>query len=321
MRRILFCLTLFFLPFSLFAQHALQLEGYQFPGTDPGQGNGNPITFHIGIESGALFGMINEWVFKDVKANQSFDFTVSRLDWQLDPLFYIGAVGSVKPCPRFYIGFGGWLGLPGLFGYLEDRDWDETTGDYIVFSHHDNVLVNAQFADINIGYSFLEENTLILNGIIGFNFKRIYMSGRNGWQEDPPGTVTSVYTYEVITYELYFFTPYLALEAAWAPVPLLTIDAFLSASPFLTFAYAHDKHVGGHVYDDFPQFGFSFSAVLCLSLHLGAGYDLRLKNYFVWIPPFKGRDYQDNNFQSSVKGGASLITYGVSLSIVTGLAL
>jgi hypothetical protein len=272
-----------------------------------------------------LFGMLNEWVFCDINGNGAYDFTLSRLDWQLDPLCYAGVSLSLEPLPRFFIGFGGWLGIPGTLGFLEDRDWDLGTGIYIIFSHHDNVLVSAQFADINLGYSIVYENNFVLNAITGFNFKRFTMSGRNGYQEIPPGTPFATFPGEVINYECNIFIPYFAAEAAWAPLPFLSIDAFISVSPPLTFVYARDNHVGGNYFVDRPQFGFFITGILNLSLHLGAGFDLRLHNMVMWLPPIKGTTYvltPGNDYFTTnplSRGGSSLIIYGITISI--GLSL
>src|SRR3989304_6387100 len=116
MRKI--CLLLLFImtPLSLSAQHALQIEGYQY---QPDK----TFSFDIGLETGALFGTIGEWVFFDKNGDGSFSFVESRLDWQCNPLFYTGLAGSVEFLPRFFIGFGFWLGGPRLLGFMGERGW------------------------------------------------------------------------------------------------------------------------------------------------------------------------------------------------------
>jgi hypothetical protein len=309
-------------PVDLFSQQALQLEN---PDIFLADESAPGCLIDLGLDCGMFFGMINEWLFYDKNNNNTFDFVQSRLDWELEPLFYAGAAGSVELVPRFFIGFGGWLGIPGALGFMQDRDWDLASGNYIRFSRHENVAESALFADINFGYSLVREKMLILNGIMGFNFKRFCMSGQNGYRENPPGTSPMDFSGVVVNYELNFFIPYIALETAWAPLAWLTIDALISTSPFLTFVYARDSRISGDYFLDFPQFGFFFTGILNVSLHLGDGFNLLLNNMLIWAPPFKGKTYTrlaGQNYSTtdpSSRGGAGLVLYGISLSLVYGI--
>jgi outer membrane protease len=305
----------FFTSTAVFSQNALQIEAHGYS-VDHSEGKENVFSLNIGPDAGMMFGMLQEWVFINRDGRTSFDDVYSRLDWQLNPLAYVGATGSLMPLPRFFIGFGGWLGIPGLLGYEEDSDWDLITGVFSTFSHLDNKLSNAVFLDLNTGYSFIYQTHITFNGIIGFNLKQFHMIAQDGWQEMPPGSNHVQIIGAAIDYELNYFIPYLAGELAWTPVNWLTIDLFLSVSPFLTFVYDRDFHILRDLtFQDLPQFGFSLASVLSLSIQFGAGFSLRVKNGFQWAPPFKGYDYVDGTRDTGSRGGSSLIIYSLSLSL------
>ena len=308
-------IAFFVLPVSLYAQHAPELESFRF---SPEEKTGRETAFalSIGPDSGFLFGMLQEWVFIDRDGGNAYDDVLSRLDWQQNPQFYLGVSGSLMPLPRFFIGFGGWMGIPGILGYLEDRDWDAVTGVYDHFSHHDNLLKNSLFFDLNVGYCFIRSSYVLLNGLLGFNYKQIHMTGENGWREYPPGSPAIPMYGEVIDYELNFFIPYLGVELNYAPAQILSVDVFLSVSPWITFVYDRDDHIlAGEYFQDLPQWGFHLSGVISLSFHLGGGWNLCLKNTIMWSPPIKGPSFVGGSLSAGELAGASLLLGGVSLSL------
>jgi outer membrane protease len=292
---------------------ALELESRQFSNTEENVGQ-NVFSFNIAPDFGMMFGMLQEWVFINRDGRTSFDDVYSRLDWQLNPLFYIGAAGSLMPIPRLFFGFGGWLGIPGLLGYEEDRDWDELTGVYEVYSYLNNVLSNALFLDFNVGYSLVYQTFLTFNCIIGFNLKQFHMVGQDGWQESPPGTFDQYLVGPAIDYELNYFIPYIAGELAWAPVNWLSFDLFLSVCPFLTFVYDRDYHILRDLtFQDLPVFGFYIASALSISIYFGSGFSFNIKGNFQWAPPFKGNTYMEGYRVVNARGGSSLLLGGISI--------
>jgi outer membrane protease len=310
---IFICTTL-----CLQAQHALQLETR--PLTISGK-NGDTDSFSLsfGPEAGLLVGMVQEWVFIDWLGVNSYDAVMSRLDWHQEPLYYVGANASIMPLPRLFFGLGAWGAVPGLIGYIEDRDWNDSNGAYTNYSHHDNLLHSALFFDANAGYSLLYYSLFKLNLLAGFNFKQFHMSTQNGWTEYPPGSPPVAFYGEGIDYEVNFFIPYVGTEASWSPVDFFTLDAFAVFSPWLSFVYDRDIHfITGYYFQDLPQFGFYFSGVVSLALHLGAGWDVSIKNTFMWSPPFKGSTYDHGARITNERGGSSLILYSLSVSVNWG---
>lgn len=300
----------------LSAQLVFQLEGgdFQPEATSP---------FSLGLETGTGLGLIQEFVFYDRTADRTYSALLSRLDWQVLPLWFIGITGSLEFAPRWWAALGFWFGLPGPSGFMEDRDWDGMTGDYEIFSHHDNCILDAETAEATIGYSLMTDPTFILNLIAGFHFQRIMFSGRNGYQESPPGTFVQSFDDEVITYDLSYFTASLGLEAGFSPSPIFTIDARLSLSPFLAFVCAWDDHLLTSVtYLDFPDFGFTLQAAISLTVHVTPEWDCSVRNSFYWSPVFKGNTYSkpsDGEFyseDSSAQGGSSRLFYSVSVGAV-----
>lgn len=263
--------------------------------------------------------MLQEWVFIDREGDNAYDDVLSRLDWQQNPQFYVGVSGSCMPFPRFFIGFGGWMGIPSALGDLEDRDWNATTGAYESFSHHDNNLNNSIFLDVNIGYSFVYDSNIILNGLLGFNFKQVSMTCQNGWSEVPPGSAPAPYIGEAIDYEINIYIPYIGVEIKYSPIQAISFDVFLAVSPWVTFVYARDFHHtspwGPEYFQDLPQWGFHLSGVISVSFHLGGGWKIRLENTFMWSPPIKGFSFLDGDLIAGELAGASLLLGGVSLSL------
>ncbi|HEQ72050.1 MAG TPA: omptin family outer membrane protease [Spirochaetia bacterium] len=309
----LFCL-LSLLPLS--AQHALELDGY---GTD----DERPFLLNANLDTGLFFGMIQEWVFYDQGGDGTYDFTESRIDWQVCPVFYVGLSGSIEILPRFFVALGAWIGIPGETGYMEDFDWNTTTGVWTNFSHHDNLLQSAQFADLNAGYSIVYESNLVVNALIGFNFQRFQFSGRDGYLEYPPGSVPVPSSGEAINYDVMFFAPYLGVETVWRATPAFSLDFLGAVSPFLTFAVGRDYHaLLNDLYYDFPRFAVTLSGVLSVSVRLSDLIDLRVKNLVVWTPPSRSGDtyLKENGTDYFVKttvdhGSASRILYSLSVSL------
>jgi outer membrane protease len=318
MRWVLFSFFLFQLSIPLFSQNALELESFQSLNGDMNRKEPT-FFFNIGLDEGVMFGMLQEWVFINRGGNTGYNDVLSRIDWQQSPQFYIGATGSIMPFPRFFIGFGGWLGIPSLLGYFEDRDWDPITGIYSGISHMQNTLINSVFYDINLGYSFIYDTNTILNLLIGFNFKQISMYAQNGWDEVPPGGPPVLRSDRAIDYEINFFIPYIGIELKYSPVPVLSLDTFLSISPWITFIYDRDFHHtspwGPEYFQDLPQWGFYFSGVISLCFHIANGWNIRLKNTIMWSPPIKGPSFLDGSLSGGELAGASLLLGGVSLSV------
>ncbi len=203
---------------------------------------------------------------------------------------------------------------------MEDRDWDQYTGVYSVYSISENRLANAVFTDLNAGLSLVREKAVTLNLLAGFTFRQYHMEAYNALQEAPVGITPFLLPGKVLDYETNFTSVYLGVEAAWRPTARFSLDAFIAVSPFLTFVYARDIHlVTGGYFQDIPFFGFSLSGVVSAVFDLGAGFDLRVKPVIMWAPPFRGKTYIGGYLSSNSRGGASYLLGGLSVSLAFSL--
>jgi len=230
-------------------------------------------------------------------------------------------------CGVVCLGF--WLGIPGPLGYMEDRDWVDPitvvyTGTLGIISFHDNVLRDAVFADINVGYHILKDNILTITPFLGFNFKHIYMSGRDGYQERPPGTLYASFSGEVITYEQNYYIFYLGIQATWSPLLFLDIQLFACYSP-LVFSYNVVIHMPDDEYLDLAAWGHYIYINPAINFRVIENLSLKVHGSFSWVPIFKGASYTKKVYDdeyilfTNSRGGGSLILGGVNLSIILDL--
>jgi outer membrane protease len=318
-------LILLLITYSLHAQHALYLPDKNR------ESESGWLQFAASAETGLLAGMLYEYVFIADDPDGIFNDMLSRLDWQLNPLFYAGVTLQVELWNQLTVDLGFWAGIPALLGSMEDRDWvDPGTGNYTgilgIISFHDNFLTNAFFIDVNVGYKAVDSPCFILTPLIGFNWKHILMSGRNGHQEKPPGTPVGTFDGEVITYEQNYFIYYFGVQATWAPHPLFQLQLFCCYSP-LVFGVNIDKHLLRSLeFVDLPVFGHYFCANPAVCLNITEDLSLRLEGSFNYIPAFQGKIYArplsggDYSLSNDSKGGAGMITWGITLGCVIQLA-
>ncbi|MBN1797107.1 MAG: omptin family outer membrane protease [Spirochaetales bacterium] len=310
---------------SMSAQHATYL-----PDRAP-EINAGWLRLDIAVESGVLFGMLYEYVFIDFESDDKYDDMLSRLDWQLNPLFYAGVTVQAEMWEQLVVGLGFWLGVPLPLGYMEDRDWGNGggyTGNLEIFSHHDNMLLNAVFADINAGYNLVKDSTLVFTPLIGFTIKHVLMSGRDGYQEQPPGTLVQTFDEELITYEQNYYICYIGAQVCWTPHPLLSLQLFCCYSP-LVFAYNVDRHLHPSVaaeYLDLPEFGHYIHVNPVVFIHILKDVSIKAQGSLTYVPEFKGKIYTRPLSGGSFlyitdhKGGASMLAWGMNIACVVHLA-
>ncbi|MDR1893585.1 MAG: omptin family outer membrane protease [Spirochaetales bacterium] len=85
--------------------------------------------FSLGAREGALTGTAYETVYRDKWENR-----LSELTWEIKPLYYLGLSLRLDQegrtnAPTFFSRLDINLGLPGVTGFMEDRDWLGQTAD------------------------------------------------------------------------------------------------------------------------------------------------------------------------------------------------
>jgi outer membrane protease len=314
--RVLMLILLLCILFPLQAQHALYLP------KPPDTKDTDWLSLSMSVDSGLIFGMLYEYVFVDNENDGKYNDTLSRLDWQLNPLVYTGITIQAEMWKSWIFTAGFWVGIPGPLGRMEDRDWGTEslgyTGNLESYSHHDNILKEAFFADTNFGYSILNNDDLFFAPFIGFNFKHIYMSGRNGEREYP-----TYYSWEgeVITYQQNYYIFYVGAQISWTPLSLFTLQLFTCYSP-VVFSYNIDVHNWKATYIDLHIWGQYIHVDAAVSLHISEWINLRLKGNFSYMTAFKGQLYikpdgSDTYFlDTSLRGGGSFILGGAEISVI-----
>ena len=78
-----------------------------------------------------------------------------------------------------------WVGVPGVSGFMEDRNWDwiSGNGEYVTYSISDNNIRGSLFTDLNAGVSILRNDTLIMNILLGFCFSQHDLFSTDTWAE------------------------------------------------------------------------------------------------------------------------------------------
>lgn len=268
--------------------------------------------------------MIKEYVFTDPSHNQRFDFILSRLDWPIKPELLLGLKASFKLRADLWLASGLWVSLPTLSGYLEDRDWDEKTQELSIYSKHDNTLVNAFALDLNLGLSLFYDPVVVLNAVAGLQAQRFFFKGANGYEEDPPGTVSKYFTGDVITYDLYYLTVYFGPEVALRIDENISLTSRLSLSPLLTFAFAFDDHLLRDDIDlfiDLPAFGFSVQFAFSIVFRLSSCIFLKIHNNLGFTPAFKGSSFIQKPGDPTIyyvvnaRGGSDRLLYQLAVAL------
>jgi outer membrane protease len=326
--RVLMLILLLCILFPLQAQHALYLP------KPPDTKDTDWLSLSISVDSGLIFGMLYEYVFVDNENDGKYNDTLSRLDWQLIPLVYTGFSLDAELFKSFTIGLGGWVGIPAVVGYMEDRDWGTLalgyTGILESYSHHTNYLYNAFFADINLGYNIVKTDSLVCIPLLGFNYKHFFMSGRDGYQEVPPGSPPNPLSGELITYEQNYYIVYIGVKTFFAPLPWLSIQLFAAYSP-IVFGFNVDKHLHPSVradYIDIPQWGQYVDVNVAAMFRIMNDFAIKLQGEYMYVSQFQGDLYAklihtgSNDFVrlSSSKGGASLESLNISLGCIFGIS-
>ncbi|MBN1524757.1 MAG: omptin family outer membrane protease [Spirochaetales bacterium] len=328
-KQLLLLITTLFISISLcFAQHAPGIPLKALDHRNPE--NDNSFLFDLTVDTGMLFGEMQEYVYYDNYNDGNINYMLSRLDWDIMPSVYAGLTASMRIAPRWYMGFGAWFGFPMRSGYMEDRDWDlpnenpPFNGELGRISTHDNFIEHTVFADINAGYGVIEEVGMILSLSLGFTYRRFSFSGKNGSFLDYDGVSPPSGTYPemtVITYEQNWFIAYLGGEFMAALTDILSIRLCVTASPFMSFVFGRDRHItNNEEFHDYPQFGFRTSGSAALQVDLLDSVLLSVNGIINYAPSLQGISFDgpigSDSFIPSygINGGASELTFGFSFS-------
>ncbi|MDR2786729.1 MAG: omptin family outer membrane protease [Treponema sp.] len=112
------------------------------------------FSFSLETTLGFFYGQSEEIVYKAAEGTY-----LSELLWDMKPLLYYGAALSVRlKIPSWPVSFyavpSAKIGIAGRSGIIEDRDWLDTSDDYLThYSKHDSYIYDSWFFDGDLGVS------------------------------------------------------------------------------------------------------------------------------------------------------------------------
>jgi outer membrane protease len=140
-----------------------------------------PYTFSIAPQFGLLYGQGEEQVFND-----SSDKLLSRLLWDLKPLYYGGTrldFGRTDPLEGlgFFSSLSLKFGFPMDSGIMEDWDWQGPAGELTNYSRHTAFTEGAVILDLAAGPSIPLGSALVIRPSLGFSYTRFSWTARDGY--------------------------------------------------------------------------------------------------------------------------------------------
>jgi outer membrane protease len=298
--------------------------------------NKNPYVFSISPQFGLLYGKAIEIVFP----TNTKGIWLSQLLWNMKPLLYYGAAAELSlfdPMKHwsFFSGFSAKIGIPGISGVMEDRDWQSVENDQLTdFSTHDNYTREAFLLDFTAGVSFPLGSLLLLKAYAAVSYTSFRWTGMDGWgqyavktapgkyrpMDDAP--VFHQYSGKVIHYnqDWLMFSPGVSLD-------LVLFNTFSCSLSFLisplVFGADLDEHLGSNVqYREYFQFGlflepggrisWSPNEWLALSAQVSYRY-INTVSYQTYMRNIGGAEYHQTYGKAG--GGVSLMDAGLFVKI------
>jgi outer membrane protease len=198
--------------------------------------------------AGVMYGMAKELVFDG-------SFTLSELDWALQPVYYTGVSLELKTAIGLAASLAVRSGISGLSGYITDSDWlnYSVNGDTrkTNFSQHNCFTERAFLLDARVGWDFRILEWLALEAFGKFSIMQFKWTARDGYVQYPPGwfsaspppppftpwsqdTATTLVSGTGIIYEQNYLIPALGLSARVRLSKQLDVAASFTLSPFVS---------------------------------------------------------------------------------------
>lgn len=260
------------------------------------------------------------------------NYMLSRLDWELEPVWQIGALYQTSFSRNWSLQAGIWSGLPLASGSMKDYDWawEDSSGELLLdgvrshYSWHDNRLKAHLTVDANISRLVPLTPAVMIRPGLGFLYRYVSMAGSDGgalYPADPsdPSAGYNNYTFtgDVITYQHHQFFPYLLLQSDLRISRHWQIGLQTALSPW-GFVLAIDHHIlrSLEFHDYIHGFG-RFFLQLEQTVQLSPTLSLKLAFNVEKILKISGDNYiiSNNTVYSSTSDGATdMAVYGITLS-------
>jgi outer membrane protease len=251
-------------------------------------------SFSIEVGFGVIYGQAMEYVYP--YQGETKGDLLSELTWEMKPVCYVGInadFGITDPFskPGLFSSLAVKLGIPGLSGDMEDRDWmSKVNGNLTHFSRHENETTGLFWVDFSFGATF-PSKYFYLKPFISGSCMHFSFAGSNGYFQHSTKISEGIYA-PFETADINFVDGIaISYQQDWlflaAGISIGTnifypflFDISFQISP-ITFCSATDNHyylssngayyVAGtsyNVYNDFTMLGFFLEPKGSISLDL-----------------------------------------------------
>ncbi len=254
----------------------------------------------ISLRTGFLYGTIGEYLYSGKQR-------LSKLNWDVKPMIYIGNVINASFGNGIIAGLGYWTGMNKDMGSIEDTDWDHS-GIITSISVHNCVLIKSRFFDAYAGYSFHIVDKHQLSFQLGYSYQKILLEARDGYAGYPPTPVEGIF----VQYEQKYNIPYVGANWNFRFFEKLYSTLSCIYGPYI-FCNAIDNHVSRNIrFNDTFKGADYVSCGLLLGWRIDSDYLLSLSGNYSFIEKFRGDTYSVDSIS-----GARSITYnnGAAISL------
>jgi outer membrane protease len=266
-----------------------------------GQETEGRYAFTLAPVFGMVYGQAEEIVYPSTTKVEY----LSQLIWDMQPVLYYGArlnFALREPMRRWGLFSEGTLkiGIPGITGKMEDRDWQSTDSDEMTdYSSHDNQTNEFLWAEGTAGISFPVDSLFLLKLSANVSYTRFAFAGLDGFGIYASGTVHHEFSGNIINYsqDWLIFAPGISVDISF-------FDRFSAAfqfqiSPFI-WCTDEDQHILRKIiFKDYTEGGVFFEPRAAVAFHSSHWLAFSLELAYRQTSGAKGLSYQKN--QSSAE--------------------
>lgn len=290
-------------------------------------------------------GNVHEYVFDSRCKNT--DNMLSRLDWDVQNISYIGLNASFSIFRYIYTDASFQYGFSKDSGNMQDYDWQNSTGGSVLwrldnpnqltnYSIHQNNLDAYYNFQCSLGGNIHLPFSIVLTPFIAYEYEHISFTGSNGSGHYKNQYINTkfddfVFSGKVISYKQESNSIFLGLNVFATLFSKIDILTNVQFSPALTFFTAKDNHYvknqyDGTVYIDKPEFAYKTQAKLYINYNFNKHNSLGLNCHIQYVPVSKGRTYMgqiDTNgnlnsdrwsYDSHVEGALSRFLWSIGIN-------
>lgn len=219
-----------------------------------------------------LVGILNGHAEEIVYKYPEKDVNLSQLLWDIKPQIYMGLSVDYVPTDCFHnfgliAGSTIKVGIPGLSGAIEDRDWTNTQYDHLtLYSRHKAVSKVSIVSETSAGYSLPLKDYFALGFFGEFTYMHFSWAAKDGYTQYWPGDRNTAPPWdpslpkdyvqgECILYKQnwFIFTPGASLK--WKLGGGFFLEGTFCFSPFVYCADRDDHLATGVTFLDYALFG------------------------------------------------------------------